>query len=85
MSAPTISNIGPDPTITCEARILIWDAIRETALKAKCTACDERRVGLITKRFTIKGSGEAIQKFIDIAWDHPDLSKSFRAELGRER
>lgn len=78
---PTLRVTDPDDMwIRCELRLLGWAAMRRLARCADCTLTEER-IGLITKRFTVRGNAYELQNFVSAAWNDADLGPSFRKEI----
>lgn len=83
ISYPKVRVIDPaNAHISAEVRILGWSEMRDMARRAGCRIF-EKRVGLITKKFTMRGSEAELQAFVCAAWDSEILGKQFREELTR--
>jgi hypothetical protein len=68
------------PYIAATARFFAWPDIRDCAQSSGC-AVEERRVGLISKRFKMTGTIPQLERFCDLAWKR-DLP-GFRSEIKR--
>jgi len=78
---PTLKITDPaNAAIKIEARIASWGPIRVLASDSGCTVT-EQRVGLITKLFTLTGTGEQLQDFINDAWYDPTFGDPLRKAI----
>ncbi len=68
------------PYIAVTARFLAWPDIRDCAQSSGCRV-EEKRVGILSKRFKMTGSIGQLERFCDLGWkrDLPGL----RSELKR--
>lgn len=57
-----------------------WREMRSLADRAECT-CDEKRVGLFTKEFTVRGNEAALNLFMQLVWKSDALGEQFRNEI----
>lgn len=78
---PTLRITDPDHAyIAATLRLLGWRSMRDLVRRAGCS-CTENRVGLLSKRFVVRGDGPALQKFVNLAWTDKDIGPSFREEV----
>lgn len=66
--------------ITVEARPGAWSEVRLLAKTAECRLTEEF-VGFITKKFTMVGTEEQLQSFINLAWGNAILGDRFREAI----
>lgn len=71
---------GPNPYISCSARIGAWAELRKLATRSGLKLREER-IGLITKRFTLTGDGPELERFAELALDSEVIGRQFREEL----
>lgn len=77
-SAPTLRVTDPaNAFIAVTVRIAGWREVRRLVHWAGCKL-EERRTGLITKRFTVTGDERSLNKFVALAWNSELLGRQFR-------
>ena len=79
---PHVKFIGPgnDQFIAFTCRFLAWPDVRDCAQSSGCRV-EEKRVGLISKRFKLTGNEAQLERFLELCWKR-DLP-GFRKELTR--
>lgn len=82
---PSLRVIDPaNARFSLEVRIFGWGRVREIAKDAR-VGLTERRIGLITKEFEVRGDEAGLNRFVRIIYsDDSMLGESFRNEFTKE-